>query len=393
MGTVSWKNRRANAFEVLVWINLGSLLLCAKPTAAQPQGCAHQQQPDGSTLGVQTIPGKDAVAAQQLTAQEPTAEPMPQSAPQPNPQALGSISGKVVDQTGVSISAAKVALAREDKSIHREVLTDDDGRFSFTDLPPGPFHLTISSPDLTPQTFDDTLQPGQAYAFPLVMLTIATQVTEVRVGITPEEEATMEVHDEEKQRVLGFIPNFYVSYVPNPAPLTRKLKFHLAWKSSTDPFTLGGVGVLAGIEQATNKWKEYGQGAQGYAKRYGASYADVAAGTFIGNAVLPSLFKQDPRYFYKGTGSKRSRILHALLGTFEARSDSGKWEPNYSNVLGSAAAGGISNLYYPANRRGVGLVFSTMLVRLCEITAANFFEEFLGTKVTSNVPARATGQP
>lgn len=318
------------------------------------------------------------------TATENAQQPAARSAP----QAAGSISGKVIDQSGVLISGAKVKLSRGEASIAQEVLTDDDGQFSFTNLASGPFQLTISSPDLTPQTFDDTLQPGQAYTLPLVMLTVATQVTEVRVSLSQEEQATLEVKDEEKQRVLGIVPTFFVSYVPNPAPLTSKLKFQMAWKSATDPFTLGAVGALAGVEQATGKWKQYGRGFQGYAKRYGASYADVAAGTFLGNAVFPSLFKQDPRYFYKGTGSRRSRLLHALAGPYEARSDSDsrKWEPNYSNVLGAAAAGGLANLYYPSKNRGVGVFLSIMFTRLGEITVASIFEEFLGPKFTSNVP-------
>jgi hypothetical protein len=327
--------------------------------------------------------------------QNPLPNPSHQTAVPSNPQAAGTVSGKVIDQSGVSIAGATVKLSRGNPSISQEVLTDDDGQFSFANLTPGPFHLEISSPNLTAQTFDDVLQPEQAYTLPLVMLTVATQVTEVHVGITPEQEAVYEVKEEEKQRVFGFIPNYFVTYNPNPVPLPSKLKFHLALKSATDPVTIAGVAALAGVEQATNKWKEYGQGAQGYAKRFGASYADVAAGTFLGNAILPSLFKQDPRYFYAGPShSTHSRIMRALGGAFMAKSDSsGKWEANYSDILGSMAAGGISNLYYPSNRRGLGLVFSTAAVRLGEITAANFFEEFFSAKFTPSVANQVTGQP
>jgi len=360
------------------------------------QNLARQSRVCGSTIFVSLT--AVLIFSTSLSAQSPdlaTAREAAQQTTQSltNPQAPGSIAGKVIDQSGVAISAAKITLSRGEPSIAQEIFTDENGQFAFAVVPPGPFHLTISSPELTPQTFDDTLQPGQTYTLPLVMLTVAAQVTEVRVTLSPQEQAELEAKDEEKQRVFGIIPNFYVSYVPNPAPLTRKLKFQMALKSATDPFTLGGVGVLAGIEQATNKWKQYGQGAQGYGKRYGASYADVAAGTFIGNAILPVVFKQDPRYFYKGKGSKRSRLLHAIAGTFVARSDNGNWGPNYSNVLGSVAAGGISNLYYPSHRRGIGLVFSTAAIRLGEITAASLFEEFLGPKLTSNVPPHSDGQP
>jgi Carboxypeptidase regulatory-like domain len=364
------------------------LLLCS---LAIP---AHARQVPASQFQSSAVPGQSEAASKLNEQQTPEQSATPRAGTQ-NRQTTASITGKVVDQSGVSISGAKVKLSRDNPSIAQEILTDEGGQFSFANLPAGPFHLTISSPNLTPQTFDDVLQPGQTYALPLVMLTVATQVTEVHVTLPPDQLAELQVKDLEKQRVFGFIPNFYVSYIPNPAPLTRKLKFQLALKSSTDPVTLGGIAVLAGVEQASNKWKEYGQGAQGYFKRFGASYADVASGTFIGNAVLPVVFKQDPRYFYEGPSHPaRSRIIRALAGAFIAKSDrTGNWEPNYSDIIGSMAAGGISNLYYPSNRRGMGLVFSTAAIRLGEITAANFFEEFLSPKFTPNLPAQNPSQP
>lgn len=106
---------------------------------------------------------------------------------------------------------------------------------------------------------------------------------------------------EEKQRVLGIIPDFYVSYVPNAAPLDFKQKFNPAWKARSNPFTFVLAGAIAGIQQSQNYFKGYGQGFKGYAKRYGANYANTVTANFIGDAILPSLLKQDPRYFYKGT--------------------------------------------------------------------------------------------
>jgi Carboxypeptidase regulatory-like domain len=313
---------------------------------------------------------------------------------QPDQQAQGSISGKVVDQSGAAIGGARVSLSRGDQSASQEILTDNDGQFSFANVVPGPFHLTIASQDLTPQTFDDTLSPGQAYSFPLVMLTIAAQVTEVRVGVTPAELAQDQVHQEEKQRVFGLIPNFFVTYDPHPAPLPAKLKFRLAWKSSVDPFTLLAVGAVAGAEQAGNQWRGYGQGAQGYAKRYGASYADVAGGTFIGGAILPSLLKQDPRYFYQGTGSKKSRILHALASSVMCRGDNGKMEPNYSNIGGAFAAGGLATLYAPpGSRTGARLVVSTALIRIGETAVAGVFQELFIRKATPSARRSISAQP
>jgi hypothetical protein len=226
------------------------------------------------------------------------------------------------------------------------------------------------------------------------MLGIPTQVTEVRVGLSQEELADVQVKEQEKQRVFGVIPNFYVSYDSNAAPLRPKHKFELAWKSASDPVTLVGVGVLAGIDQAGNRWGAYGQGAQGYAKRYGATYANVFAATFIGGAVMPSLLKQDPRYFYKGSGSRRSRILYAVASSVMCKGDNGHWQPNYSNVIGSFAGAGLEAVYLPANdRRGSGFVVSSALIRLGETSLAGVLQEFVFPKLTPNRPRRSASHP
>ena len=110
----------------------------------------------------------------------------------------------------------------------------------------------------------------------------------------------------------------------------------------------------AGIDQAENSFPEYGQGVQGYAKRYGAAYTDYFTGNLLGNAVLAGLLKEDPRYFQKGTGSFSSRALWAARGTVWCKRDSGTWGPNYANVVGNLIGGAISNFYYPASDRTVG---------------------------------------
>jgi Carboxypeptidase regulatory-like domain len=309
-------------------------------------------------------------------------------------QPSGSISGTVVDQSGARITGALVKLMGEGESSGAEVLSDENGQFSFSNVAPGPFHLTFTSESLASQEFSGNMHPGEAYVTPLIRLIIATQVTEVRVGLTPNELADAQVKDQEKQRVFGFIPNFYVSYVPDAAPLSPRHKFGLAWKSATDPVTFAAVGVVAGFDQAGDRWGAYGQGARGYARRFGASYGDVFTGTFIGSAILPTVLKQDPRYFYKGRGSKRSRILYALANSVICKGDNKRWQPNYSSIAGNLAAGGISNLYYPANdRNGIGTVVTTALIRLGETAVANIFQEFVAPKMTPNLPSRGSGQP
>jgi hypothetical protein len=312
----------------------------------------------------------------------------PQLTPVPSP-APGSISGTIVDQSGAVLAGAEVKLTGEPQSPGQQVLSGDNGQFAFANVPPGAFQLTITAPGFSPQTSSGILGPGEVHFVPQIALVVAPNVTDVQVALSRTEVAEEQIKDEEKQRVLGIIPNFYVTYDPHPLSLTPKQKFELAWKTTLDPVTFGIVGAIAGVQQAQNTFSGYGQGAQGYGKRYGAAYADLAAGTFIGSAILPSLFKQDPRYFYKGTGTKRSRILYAIANSVICKGDDGRWQVNYSNILGNIAAGGISNLYYPSQNRGAALTFENAAIGIGATGAANLVEEFLMRKLTKNVPNQA----
>ncbi len=314
----------------------------------------------------------------------------------PSPPMSGSISGTVVDQSGAVIAGAQVKLTRasEDQSLSQEVRSGGDGQFSFANIAPGPFQLTIMSAGFESQTSSGILRSGEIDVIPQVALAVATNVSEIEVGVSQTDVAEEEVKIEEKQRVLGVLPNFYVSYIPNAVPLNSKQKFNLAWKTVVDPFTFVFVGGAAGVEQAQNHFREYGQGAEGYGKRFGAGYADTVAGTFIGSAILPSLLKQDPRYFYKGSGSTPSRIVYAIANSVMCKGDNGRWQANYSNLLGSLAAGGISNLYYPAqDRNGVGLTFENAAIEIGETAMANLLQEFVIRKLTAKAPKNALPQP
>jgi hypothetical protein len=311
-----------------------------------------------------------------------------------SPSVSGSVSGTIVDQSGAVVAGAQVSI-HENSSLHnksKQTVSRPDGHFSFSDIAPGPFQLTIVSPGFAAQTFSGILHSGEVDTVPPIALTVAEAVTEVRVGLTRDEVAEIaeqQIKVEEHQRVLGAIPNFYVSYVPDAAPLTSRQKFQLAWKTVIDPFTFLVVGGAAGIEQAQNHFAGYGQGAEGYGKRFGAGYADTVTGTFIGGAILPSLLKQDPRYFYKGTGSTKSRALYALANSIICKGDNGRWQPNYSNVLGNLAAGGISNLYYPEqDRDGAGLTLENASIGIGVTAIGNLFQEFIVRKLTPKIPKR-----
>jgi hypothetical protein len=297
----------------------------------------------------------------------------------------GSISGMIIDPSGAAVSRARVALASDGPSARQEMLSNDDGQFSFGSVAPGPFQLTIAAQGFAPQSVSGILHPGETYNAPRIALALAPEKTELQVVVPRVEIAEEQIKEEEKQRVFGFVPNFYVSYIPDAAPLNTKQKFELAWKSTLDPVTFLLTGAVAGAQQANNSFSGYGQGAQGYGKRYGADYADAVTDTFIGSAILPSLLKQDPRYFYKGTGTTESRILYAIANAVICKGDNGRWQANYSNIFGSLAAGGLSNLYYPAqDRNGAALTLENAAIEIGASAAANLLQEFIIRKLTPN---------
>ncbi len=328
-----------------------------------------------------------------LPAMAQTQQPQPPGENEQAPvyQLPGTITGKVVDQTGTFIVGADVKLTQVNRS-DQEDQTTEDGQFSFANVAPGDFALTISLQGFATKSVSGTLHSGETYEVPQIALLLSAETTEVHVTVSPVEIAEEEIKEQEKQRVFGLIPNFYVTYQANPAPLNTKQKMKLAWRSNLDPLTIAGVGFVAGIEQAQNAFSGYGQGAQGYGKRFGSAYADIAISTFLGSAVFPAAFKQDPRYFYQGTGSTRSRLWHAVKSSFMCRSDNKHWGPNYSNVGGALATGAISNLYYPAKDRGVELTFETALIRIGESAGANIFQEFILRKLTPGLSRRPAPQ-
>ena len=272
--------------------------------------------------------------------------------------------------------------------------SDSMGNFIFTNVPPGAFQLSLTAAGFASLQNFGMLQPGQNLFIPQIQLAVARNTVDVEVTVPTEQVAQDQVKVEEQQRLLGVFPNFYVSYLPNAAPLTTRLKFQLAWKSTFDPVSFVVTGAVAGLEQAEDAFSGYGQGVQGYAKRYGAAYANQVAGTFIGGAILPSVFKQDPRYFVKGSGTTKQRFSYAVANAVICKGDNGRWQPNYSYILGDLAAGGISNLYYPAkDRNGAALTFENALIGIGGGAIGNLLQEFLFRKFTSHAQAQNKSSP
>lgn len=299
------------------------------------------------------------------------------AAPQP------TIMGTVTDIRNDAIPAAAVTLEGPSPADRATAATDATGFFTFPNLRPSvSYRVTVSAKDFAPWTSDPfVLQPGQQLNLGAIQLNITVVQTTV-TALTTEQIATRQVHAQEQQRLLGVFPNFYVTYSPNPAPLTTKLKYELALRSVVDPVNILSTAAFAGFNQAADT-PDYQQGALGYAQRFGAGFADEATGTLIGGAVLPSLFHQDPRYFYKGTGSVQSRILNAAAFSILCRGDNGRWQPNYSSIGGDLASGALSNIYYPPSNRGAGLVFYNALLDAAGRVASNLAQEFVFKKFTT----------
>ena len=291
----------------------------------------------------------------------------------------GNIVGTILDQSGSVAVGALVRLTSEDKSFTQEVASGDNGQYSFSNVPPGHFNISVKSTGFGNQALAGELAPGQTFLVPAIVLSIPTVVTAVKVAVDPVEVATEQVKEQEQQRVLGFIPNFYVTYRGDAAPLTKKLKFQLAWKSSTDPVTILGGAFLAGVQQAGDQYSEFGQGAEGYGKRFGTVYANIVASTFLSGAIFPSLLKQDPRYFYKGTGTTSSRIWRAVSNSVLCKGDNGRWQINYSNIAGSFGGAAISSTIYP--NKNASVIVSNFFVRMGESSLAGIFQEFVARKL------------
>jgi hypothetical protein len=304
----------------------------------------------------------------------------------PNAQ-TGIIVGTVTDVNDDTIAGATVVLEGPVQTDPRTIVTNGNGFFEFKDVEPGTtYYVTVSAQGFANWTSAAVvLKPGQYAIVTGSKLRIAEALTTITVAApvaSPEEIAAEQVKAEEQQRIFGIIPNFYVVYDHDAVPLTAKLKFRLATKVLVDPVTIIGVATFAGINQAADN-PNYGQGAKGYAERFGAGYADGAIDIMVGGAILPSLLHQDPRYFYQGTGTNKSRALHALSSPFVCRGDNGRLQPNYSTIGGDLAAAALANVYYPESNRGPGLFLGNFFIATGQRALANVAQEFILRRLTS----------
>jgi hypothetical protein len=315
-----------------------------------------------------------------------------ESAAAPTPTQGASLGGTVLDADGSMLPGARVEIKMA--GIDLVETSDTAGQFHAVSLPAGMYTVRVQAAGFTNETQTGTLALNEQVELLPIEMRAAGSVAAVTVYATQHDAAAAEIHTEEKQRVMGIIPNFFVVYSQHPVPLSPGQKFHLAFRSTFDPISFIGTGFVAGYEQAADQFSGYGQGAAGYGKRYAANFADGAVAGFLGGALLPVIFKQDARYYYQGTGSVKSRTWHAVSSVVITHSDKGKLQFNYSNVLGSFASAGISNLYYPASdRHGAGLTLSNAATGLGFGAFAAIMQEFVVRKLTPHLPQRNTTVP
>jgi hypothetical protein len=294
----------------------------------------------------------------------------------------GSIRGTVTDVGDDPVSDASVVLhGPAGERLAAE--TKDDGSFAFSNVTPGiVYQINATAEGFAEWSSSVTVEPGQENILSEVKLPILAVQRAVTVNYSSKEVAAQQLKMEEHQRVLGFIPNIFVTYEPHPEPLTAKMKFHLAYKGLTHPTFFAFEASWAGVEQAAHM-TDYRLGARGYGERFGANLASGASEGLFANAILPSLLHQDPRYFYRGSGTKGSRAWHAILAPFVCQGDNGKSQPNYSQMGGSLISASLSNTYYPNSQRGPGLVFTNFGTSMGLHVALGLAQEFILGKFTS----------
>lgn len=370
--------------SLILAVFLSGTLGLSAPAQSRPAESAPQPPSEGQVAAANST---------QQAAPDHLPDAPGQSAVAPAPG--GSIYGTVIDPNGNVVAGARVTLEFEADKTQRTAFTDNTGFFRFWDLAAGTFQVTIMAKGFAEWAGTEiVLSPGRYYDVPDITLQIAPAKTNVEVVFTPHEMAEEQIKVQEQQRILGVIPNFYTSYVWHAVPLSSGQKFRLALRTSIDPVTFGLDAAAAGIEQWQNEFSGYGQGGEGYAKRFGASYADDVIDTMIGGAVLPSILHQDPRYFYKGTGPIPARALYAISTVIICRGDNGRRQPNYSNVVGNLMAAGISNLYYPAgNRDGAELTIENALISTGEGAVTALLQEFVLRKISRGVQHAPRAQP
>jgi hypothetical protein len=362
---------------VLFLTVLGGMAMVCAPLRGSAQGTPASILPNAPDASARVIGG-------------PSDNPPASTGTDPAGPDAADVSGTVSDVYGDVVPGATVSLEGTQASNRQSQAANDNGFFEFKNVAASDaYRVTVRAEGFEPWISGPVgVTSGQFFSVSDIKLKLKNEVASVTVVANPEQIATEQVHLEEQQRVMGFIPNFYVVYdAENAASLTTKLKFQMAYKVATDPVSIGGALLLAGMNQAGDT-PNYQQGMKGYGQRFGAAYGNGVTDIMFGGAILPSIFHQDPRYFYQGTGTTKSRLMHALANPFICRGDNGRNEFNISSLGGDLISSALSNTYYPSSNRGPSLVFGGFALSTGEREVSSVIQEFVLRKLTPSAKRR-----
>lgn len=305
-----------------------------------------------------------------------------------------TISGTVLDANGAVLEGVEVALVTPTGITLQTEISGADGQFTFSRLSSASYLIRVSAPGMRTFTSPQiNLQPGEFHFLPPIKLAVAVHAINVTVVGSEQVLSVQQVKIAEQQKIGSVIPNFYTTYDWNAPHMLARQKFQLGFRSVLDPMSFVAVAGVAGTEQYFNIFPEYGGGIEGYSKRYGTAFATHFTADILSQAVYPSIFHQDPRYFYKGKGSFSSRAYYAISSAFITRGDNGHLEPNYSAILGNFSAAAISNFYYPAEERGASLFLLNGLADTGADATLNLMREFILNRLTSHTTKDLNGEP
>lgn len=369
-------------------------LLSVQPSAMYGQ--VVDQPPPADASGASSVTPPAGEGLPENSELRPSGNTAAQASPA---DASANLSGVVLDMSGAAVAGADIGLLGADGVQQSAARSGANGEFTFT-VPPGSYRVVVSAVNFeTFQSPEIVLTAQQDYEMPKISLRVAPANTNLIVRPT-DVVAAAQVKAQEQQRIIGIVPNFYTSYIYYAAPLTVKQKFGLVSRNAFDPIEFLATSIDAGISQGVHRFPGYGTGGEGYARRWGAAFADTFTRNYLSYAVFPSLFHQDPRYFYQGSGSDGSRLLHALSFTVMLRGDKGQTMPNYSFFLGSVGSALLSNAYYPREDRTARVMLINVGISVVSRAGVAVLREFVSKRYTTNVPgdgkpvaSRETGQP
>lgn len=294
-------------------------------------------------------------------------------------QGPDSVRGTVVDPQQAAIAGATATL-RCGEDYQQTATTGPTGKFT---LQTGECHgtVTVTAPGFDTVTLNATTHLSQTTDLGTITLKVAANIQVT--AVTTYELAEQQMKLEETQRLLGILPNFYISYIPNAAPMTQVQKLRLATRTVLDPAVFASAALNAGINQATTTPVEWGTDAAGYGQRYGAAYAGAFSGIMLSGFVYPAVFHQNPRY-YLGSGTKSQRFRWAIKQTFEQKGDNGHWQPAYSNLLADVSASLVQTSIYPHQNTNWGATIGENFgLSIGGEALGNLLEEFLFSKLTT----------